>query len=414
MGPCSILGWPIKAYCKKEFSLAVTQVAEKDSPVQNASFLQPTPGNSVYDHAAFTTASTPAAPDTIQCRVCGSEYTGNHRVRNLARHKRYKHNGAVVLLCLDRSCKKVFKREDARLKHVRKHHPELASDPVPRPEQRKGPNTLIQHQFDQNYELNNVDVVLSHRVPMPSGTDRHSPTSPQSIDSWHDNNNDLRIKGQFILNLFPRRQDLFFVGGPLGWKLNGPVVSSFTRKDKRRDHILAGRDEEVVLKQRCQPSNELTAANLAKLQATHESRQQYDLIYFPDALDEHDAIHEGPFDRIMSYCAQTVVNRPQTSSGHKHRHNLAQDDCQYLETCNHSRPGRDCYCAICGHRPADIAQDRWVCRSCCESRCGPAASAQDAWYCNCSRECKHEPEISSDDPGSCQNFAGPTPQCHGS
>ncbi|KAF2632224.1 hypothetical protein BU25DRAFT_144460 [Macroventuria anomochaeta] len=125
-------------------------------PVQSTSFLQPTPGNSVYDYAASTTASTPSAPDTIQCRVCGKEYSGKFRVGNLARHKRYKHNGAVVLGCLDRSCNKVFKRQDARLKHVRKHHPELASDPVPRPEQRKGPNTLIQHQFDQNYELNNV------------------------------------------------------------------------------------------------------------------------------------------------------------------------------------------------------------------------------------------------------------------
>lgn len=58
---------------------------------------------------------------------CTAVFSGIHRKGNLARHKRLKHKGYQVYFCEDSSCDRVFKRLDARLKHYRRWHPDLAS-----------------------------------------------------------------------------------------------------------------------------------------------------------------------------------------------------------------------------------------------------------------------------------------------
>jgi hypothetical protein len=67
--------------------------------------------------------------DSLRCphSGCTSEFHGTYRRGNLARHCRLKHKGKIVhYKCEAEACMSVFKRQDARLKHYRKHHPGLA------------------------------------------------------------------------------------------------------------------------------------------------------------------------------------------------------------------------------------------------------------------------------------------------
>lgn len=67
---------------------------------------------------------TPSAyPDVLACPVeaCGAQFTGLYRRGNQRRHFRLLHN-TVVYPCGVPGCCKTFNRQDARLKHHRKHH----------------------------------------------------------------------------------------------------------------------------------------------------------------------------------------------------------------------------------------------------------------------------------------------------
>ena len=74
---------------------------------------------------------TSQTPETLTCKACGQHFTGKYRRGNLARHARVAHedDGELRYLCDAERCDKRFKRKDARLKHYRKHHPELAARP---------------------------------------------------------------------------------------------------------------------------------------------------------------------------------------------------------------------------------------------------------------------------------------------
>jgi uncharacterized Zn-finger protein len=64
---------------------------------------------------------------------CGARFTGRYRKGNYARHRRQYHGGhPASISCEEPDCQKSFKRKDARLKHYRKHHPQLAVPAVPR------------------------------------------------------------------------------------------------------------------------------------------------------------------------------------------------------------------------------------------------------------------------------------------
>lgn len=68
----------------------------------------------------------------LQCEYegCFQTFTGTHRRGTLHRHMRLKHSAhdfspEKSFPCEASGCRKVFKRQDARLKHHRKKHPEL-------------------------------------------------------------------------------------------------------------------------------------------------------------------------------------------------------------------------------------------------------------------------------------------------
>ncbi|KAF1968618.1 hypothetical protein BU23DRAFT_259736 [Bimuria novae-zelandiae CBS 107.79] len=68
-------------------------------------------------------SSTSSASNPIKCDDCGRAYCGEYRRGNLARHRRQKHGHKEQKYpCEEPACEAIFKRQDARLKHYRKHH----------------------------------------------------------------------------------------------------------------------------------------------------------------------------------------------------------------------------------------------------------------------------------------------------
>ncbi|KAI8937108.1 hypothetical protein NX059_006322 [Plenodomus lindquistii] len=81
------------------------------------------------------------------CHVCNTDFQGAYRKGNLARHVRLKHSrgsNQAILACED--CGRLFKRADARLKHMRKHHPH-----------RVEPGTLISRTLRSNEQSTEPD-----------------------------------------------------------------------------------------------------------------------------------------------------------------------------------------------------------------------------------------------------------------
>ncbi|KAF2732310.1 hypothetical protein EJ04DRAFT_339454 [Polyplosphaeria fusca] len=86
-----------------------------------------------------STVATSETPELLLCDItgCGARFTGEYRRGNCARHRRLSHGGNIGgtknFPCEEAGCGKMFKRQDARLKHYRRRHPKLASAPlVPR------------------------------------------------------------------------------------------------------------------------------------------------------------------------------------------------------------------------------------------------------------------------------------------
>ncbi|KAF2032070.1 hypothetical protein EK21DRAFT_87451 [Setomelanomma holmii] len=71
-----------------------------------------------------TTSS--ASADVLSCHTCGARFTGRYRRGNRARHERLNHGSNKTYHCEAAGCEKTFLRQDARLKHYRKRHPDLA------------------------------------------------------------------------------------------------------------------------------------------------------------------------------------------------------------------------------------------------------------------------------------------------
>jgi hypothetical protein len=73
----------------------------------------------------FTTSVS--ALEVIRCDECNQEFHGTYRRGNMNRHRRQKHQTQSSYPCADPNCPRVFGRQDARLKHQRRHHPELGN-----------------------------------------------------------------------------------------------------------------------------------------------------------------------------------------------------------------------------------------------------------------------------------------------
>jgi hypothetical protein len=81
--------------------------------------------------------STACLSDVLCCSepTCDVTFRGHHRRGSFNRHRRLYHqpDGSKTYPCELPSCGRIFKRQDARLKHHRQHHPELGErEPVPR------------------------------------------------------------------------------------------------------------------------------------------------------------------------------------------------------------------------------------------------------------------------------------------
>ncbi|KAH8731164.1 hypothetical protein GQ44DRAFT_767718 [Phaeosphaeriaceae sp. PMI808] len=91
----------------------------------------PSPAITVSDSSSFLSVSSPSlsrsTDDILLCSEvgCNKEFSGPHRTGSLNRHKRNRHrvDGPRSYPCLDTSCSHIFKRQDSRLKHLRKCHP---------------------------------------------------------------------------------------------------------------------------------------------------------------------------------------------------------------------------------------------------------------------------------------------------
>ncbi|KAJ8110723.1 hypothetical protein OPT61_g6506 [Boeremia exigua] len=91
-----------------------------------------------FSHSSFsTTTSSAPSSETLRCTDCDAVFQGNYRKGNLARHCRLTHKGKKEYLCQSPDCHQAFRRSDARLKHYRKHHPDLAPLPIERRHQRR-------------------------------------------------------------------------------------------------------------------------------------------------------------------------------------------------------------------------------------------------------------------------------------
>jgi hypothetical protein len=92
----------------------------------------PVPYTARSRRASSSAASTASSriPDILRCQhhVCDSKFSGKYRIGNFGRHMRTKHgiNGQREYPCEVEDCPKTYFRQDARLKHHRKEHPNLA------------------------------------------------------------------------------------------------------------------------------------------------------------------------------------------------------------------------------------------------------------------------------------------------
>jgi hypothetical protein len=82
-------------------------------------------------HSVSTRSSASSVPEVLQCQKdgCNARYSGKYRLGNLQRHRRLDHGvdgKQKEYPCAVSDCPKTYKRQDARLKHYRNYHPELA------------------------------------------------------------------------------------------------------------------------------------------------------------------------------------------------------------------------------------------------------------------------------------------------
>ena len=96
------------------------------------------------------------APEILYCEIqdCTQSFTGTYRRGNLGRHRRLVHGTGKAYMCEDKTCAKEFRRQDARLKHYRKYHPELAAS-----------NPYVRRSSVSRSTRRNLEVELSNMSP---------------------------------------------------------------------------------------------------------------------------------------------------------------------------------------------------------------------------------------------------------
>jgi hypothetical protein len=120
---------------------------------------------------ALSSRSGVTTSSVISCGQCGTHFTGSYRRGNLARHVRNKHGqvkGSYTCRALD--CLRTFRRQDARLKHERKAHPELDHLPLqPRQQPEYAPPVAQPYHDTSLVTRTNFDV--KHECPQHHNTE---------------------------------------------------------------------------------------------------------------------------------------------------------------------------------------------------------------------------------------------------
>ncbi|KAF2623499.1 hypothetical protein BU25DRAFT_175783 [Macroventuria anomochaeta] len=142
---------------------------------------------------ALSSASGVANSSTISCGQCGTDFTGGYRRGNLARHVRHKHGQANArsYTCRAPNCLHDFRRQDARLKHERKAHPELEHAPVePRQHHEQSSSGALSYPIESDCALGvssdaTDDYEYSHAViSTPQNTSTHGHISTNLVAAW--------------------------------------------------------------------------------------------------------------------------------------------------------------------------------------------------------------------------------------
>lgn len=131
----------------------------------------------VPDNQGTLTGTSSTTPEVLFCRFCKTTFTGKHRRGNWQRHNRLKHGDQDVSYpCQGADCKHKFKRTDARLKHYRKYHPHLASDP-PKPREYARNRRCKSKKIRQPHEKQHGKVHQQKELKI-------SPVSTRTEDAW--------------------------------------------------------------------------------------------------------------------------------------------------------------------------------------------------------------------------------------
>ena len=170
---------------------------------------------------------------TVRCESCSAEFRGPYARGNYGRHRRQKHPvHRGMLECEAPSCTKVFLRVDARLKHYRRHHPELIGE--------------VKAQTDMNpsrHRISISDETQGEKQALLSSTPPLQPTigaeetkaitiHHQQRDSINTNKDDLRfrVRGQEIE---PQKVERWMKRHDLGENM----TYALSPRDLESDHV---------------------------------------------------------------------------------------------------------------------------------------------------------------------------------
>lgn len=165
------------------------------------------------------------ADSSLVCEHCGLKFTGLYGRGNLGRHQRIIH-GTRSWLCEDNMCGKAFKRPDARLKHYRRYHRELApAGALKRSHFGHAPHRCTERGCDREFERS-TDLLRHQRTHL-TGSER--PHKCQTCDA------------SFLYPKDLRRHESIHEDG-LNTRFWCPVSGcshqeAFSRKDNLQRHI---------------------------------------------------------------------------------------------------------------------------------------------------------------------------------
>jgi hypothetical protein len=98
-------------------------------PGPTITFLEARNLKSCSDTSSLPSPESPLTSESLDCPECSARFTGKYGKGNLGRHWRHMHQKSARNYPCS-ACERVFHRQDARLKHIRRQHPDLPHPPT--------------------------------------------------------------------------------------------------------------------------------------------------------------------------------------------------------------------------------------------------------------------------------------------